>query len=58
LTIQEVNKNKFRVQIIPETIARTNISHWTKGYQVNIETDYLLKAVFYRMQDLIPKFST
>ena len=45
LTVQELQKDSFRVQIIPETIQKTNISDWKPGYRVNIETDYLLNAV-------------
>ncbi|MDH5720689.1 MAG: riboflavin synthase [Spirochaetia bacterium] len=46
LTIHEILENdRFRVQIIPETVKRTNISHWISGYDVNIETDYIVKAM-------------
>ena len=45
LTIHEMNKNLVRFQIIPETIKKTNIPDWKSGYKVNIETDYLVKAL-------------
>ena len=46
LTIHEIIKNdEFRVQIIPETVKRTNIGQWDKGYLANIETDYIIKAM-------------
>ncbi|MDH5717981.1 MAG: riboflavin synthase [Spirochaetia bacterium] len=48
LTIHEIiKKNIFRVQLIPETIKRTNVINWSKGYSVNIETDYIIKAFDY-----------
>ncbi|MDH4261636.1 MAG: riboflavin synthase [Spirochaetia bacterium] len=45
LTIHELQKNSARFQIIPETIKKTNIPDWVAGYKVNIETDYLVKAL-------------
>ncbi len=47
LTIHEVENDNFKVQIIPDTMNRTNIVDWHKDYQVNIETDYLVKSVQY-----------
>lgn len=47
LTIHENFSDGFRVQIIPETLKKTNIPTWKKGYKVNIETDYLIKAFDY-----------
>ncbi len=44
LTIHEITKDGFRVQIIPETLKKTNIPHWKVGHKVNMETDYLIKA--------------
>ena len=45
LTVQKVNPSHFSVQIIPETLKKTNIIEWKKGRKVNIEVDYLVKAV-------------
>ena len=45
LTIQKVTSKGFWVQIIPATLEKTNIMIWSKGYLVNIETDYLVKSV-------------
>ena len=45
LTIQKVTQNGFWVQIIPKTLEKTNVSNWFKEYRINIETDYLIKAV-------------
>jgi len=47
LTVQEVQKEYFRVQIIPETIRNTNIPFWKENSIVNVETDYLVKALDY-----------
>lgn len=45
LTIMQAQEGWFRVQIIPETLEKTNIKSWYKGYEVNIETDFLVKAL-------------
>jgi riboflavin synthase len=45
LTIHEIVNDSIRFQIIPETIKNTNIPEWNKNYIVNIETDYLVKAI-------------
>jgi riboflavin synthase len=45
LTIHDLQKDCVRFQIIPETIKKTNIPDWIAGYRVNIETDYLVKAL-------------
>lgn len=46
LTVMEkVSTEQFRVQIIPETEARTNISDWKTGSRVNIEVDYIIKSL-------------
>jgi len=45
LTIHSINAGKLFFQIIPETLAITNITEWSIGYWVNIETDYLVKAM-------------
>ena len=45
LTVQKVSSSHFSVQIIPETLKKTNIIEWKEGKKVNIEVDYLVKAV-------------
>ena len=45
LTVQKITKSDFSVQIIPETLKKTNIFSWRKGKKVNIEIDYLVKAI-------------
>jgi len=47
LTIHEISGPLIRFQIIPETIKKTNIPEWESGTMVNIETDYLVKAIDY-----------
>ncbi|MCS6972196.1 MAG: riboflavin synthase [Leptospiraceae bacterium] len=45
LTVMEsFPDNRFRVQIIPETLRKTDIGYWQPGARINIETDYLIKA--------------
>ncbi|MBV6493820.1 MAG: Riboflavin synthase [Turneriella sp.] len=46
LTVMEkINKSRFRIQIIPETERKTNISTWENGTLVNIEVDYIIKSL-------------
>jgi riboflavin synthase len=46
LTVMEkIDKQNFRVQIIPETIRKTNIGDWATGSRVNIELDYIIKSL-------------
>ena len=45
LTIQKLTRTGFWVQVIQKTLEKTNITSWSKEYAVNIETDYLIKAV-------------
>ncbi len=45
LTVHKITKSGFSVQIIPETLKKTNITSWREGKKINIEIDYLVKAV-------------
>lgn len=46
LTVMEVlDQDKFRVQIIPETIDRTDIGDWREGGKINVEVDYIIKSL-------------
>ncbi len=46
LTVMEkISAAEFRVQIIPETIRKTNIAEWQPGGRVNIEVDYIIKSL-------------
>ena len=48
LTVMEkISADTFRVQIIPETEANTNIGDWKVGTRVNIEVDYIIKSLDY-----------
>jgi len=48
LTVMEkISPDTFRVQIIPETEANTNIGDWKEGTRVNIEVDYIIKSLDY-----------
>jgi riboflavin synthase len=52
LTVMErMDDGMFRVQIIPETLARTNIADWLVGTEVNIEVDYVIKSL-----DLVQRY--
>nr|WP_086938654.1 riboflavin synthase subunit alpha [Thaumasiovibrio occultus] len=45
LTVGKVDGRGFRLHIIPETIARTNIGQWQVGDAINIEVDPQTQAV-------------
>ncbi len=45
LTIGEVNGNRFDVNLIPETLARTNLSTRAVGDQINVEIDPQTQAI-------------
>lgn len=45
LTIQKVLQDGFSIQIIPETIEKTNIRYWETGSLINVENDFLVKTV-------------
>lgn len=46
LTVNEVGAFDFEVCLIPETLNQTNLKDLNPGDGVNIETDYLAKAMF------------
>jgi len=45
LTVVEIEKEGFRLYLIPETLEVTNIGSWKNGDIVNIETDILARYV-------------
>ena len=45
LTIGEVNNNRFNVNLIPETLQRTNIGSRKPGDRINIEIDSQTQAI-------------
>lgn len=46
LTVMEkIDTQKFRVQIIPETLTKTNIGDWRAQKRINIEVDYIIKSL-------------
>lgn len=50
LTIQEVQGKIIKVQVIPETIRKTNISSWVEGTLINEESDFLVKTIDHLIQ--------
>lgn len=50
LTVVSVDKDGFRLYLIPETLANTNIGSWKTGDRVNVETDILARYVERIMQ--------
>lgn len=46
LTVMECLPNgDFRVQIIPETLRKTDVGLWRPGMRINIELDYIIKSL-------------
>lgn len=45
LTVNEINGQTISVCLIPETIKRTNLAQIKKGSSINVEPDYMAKAV-------------
>jgi riboflavin synthase len=45
LTVVSADKDGFRLYLIPETLANTNIRSWKTGDRVNLETDILARYV-------------
>lgn len=45
LTINEVNNDKFSINLIPHTLAATTLSSLTPGTPVNLETDMLARYI-------------
>jgi len=45
LTVVSVTDSGFKLYLIPETLAGTNIRTWSTGEKVNIETDILARYV-------------
>ncbi|MBI3419624.1 MAG: riboflavin synthase [Proteobacteria bacterium] len=50
LTVNEVEKNVFGVNIIPHTLQHTRFGHLAKGKKVNIEIDMLARYVARRLE--------
>lgn len=45
LTVNELNGNEIEVCLIPETVKRTNLGSLVKGQRINVEPDYMARAV-------------
>lgn len=45
LTVNELKGSEVEVCLIPETVKRTNLGSLTKGHKINVEPDYMARAV-------------
>jgi len=45
LTVQDLGADSFTVQLIPETLARTNLGSLQAGQRVNLEADLIVKTI-------------
>lgn len=50
LTVNETTEDTLEICLIPETFKKTNLAELEVGSLVNLETDYLAKAVFERLK--------
>jgi riboflavin synthase len=48
LTVNDTTENELEVCLIPETLKKTNLADLNEGTLINVETDYLAKALFER----------
>ena len=55
LTIAEVDKDNFKVAIIPETLNKTNLAKVKIGDKVNIETDIIVKTIKKQLEKILPQ---
>ena len=53
LTINQVNGNEFSINLIPHTLAMTNLKHLSTGSRVNLEVDLIARYVERMMQEQI-----
>lgn len=53
LTINQVNNNEFSINLIPHTLAMTNLKYLSAGSRVNLEVDLIARYVERMMQDQI-----
>ncbi|HMI76782.1 MAG TPA: riboflavin synthase subunit alpha [Buchnera sp. (in: enterobacteria)] len=57
LTINYINKNIFVINIIPETIIRTNLKNKIVGNMVNIEVDYYTRIFVDNISSMMLKYT-
>jgi riboflavin synthase len=55
LTLVDVNKDRFRVALIPHTIATTTLGRKIQGHTVNVEVDILSKYVERHIMARMPR---
>ena len=55
LTIASMDQNSFSVALIPETLNKTTLSKVKIGYEVNIETDIIVKTIKEQLEKILPQ---
>ena len=55
LTIASIDQNSFSVALIPETLNKTTLSRVKIGYEVNIETDIIVKTIKKQLEKILPQ---
>ncbi|MFH1884991.1 MAG: riboflavin synthase [Planctomycetota bacterium] len=55
LTIASIDQNSFSVALIPETLNKTTLSRVKIGYEVNIETDIIVKTIKTQLEKILPQ---
>lgn len=51
LTLNDTQKDEFRLTIIPHTLEKTIFSEYSEGRRVNIETDMFARYVYHMFKD-------
>ncbi len=55
LTIASIDQNSFTGALIPETLNKTTLSQVKIGYEVNIETDIIVKTIKTQLEKILPQ---
>jgi riboflavin synthase len=52
LTINAVDEDSISIMLIPHTLEKTTLSHWTVGQQINVEFDYIARVLVHQLGSL------
>ncbi len=55
LTIAGIDQNSFTVALIPETLNKTTLSRVKISYEVNVETDIIVKTIKTQLEKILPQ---
>ena len=55
LTIANIEQNRFKIAIIPETLKKTTLGKTKIGDSVNVETDVIVKIIKKQLDKILPQ---